>query len=191
MATDDSGDSTAARNERLSKALIWARDNPGVRAAAHRAVETPKMAVPDVLLTNPRAIVAATESVLREAERQDAPREVISGLRAAADRFRTGAERLESLEYTVRVLSTLQGMRDRAEVEPILVSALADTPDEANREKLEHIVALVRRPGGFHTGYPPDLQVQEAGCDWGCCAFSCILCMEACIVCCAAACVLC
>jgi hypothetical protein len=177
--------------ERLAGALRWVADTPAVQKAAVRAAQTKNLTVPDSMLADPTVVIAGAEAALAGARKQGAPEDVVATLEDMVARYRTGAERLPRLDYTVRTLRGLQGMRDRSELEGPLSEALANAPDETNRAKLTQIAALVRRPRSFDVGFPALDDDLGVSCDWGCCAFACILCEAGCAVCCAAACLLC
>ncbi len=178
-------------NEGLSRALRWVADRSPVRRAIEKAVQTKTLSVPDSLLADPTLVVKAAEAASQEARKQKAPDDVLGALDELVNRYRLGAERLPQIEYTAAALRGLQGMRDRSELEGPLSKALDEAPDDANRMKLTQIAALIRRPRSFDLGFPtldPGLGIS---CDWGCCAFACVMCVEACPICCAAACLLC
>lgn len=162
-----------------------------VRDAGVRAAEVPELALPDALAADPRRLVAAAEAIVHEARQKGAPSDVTSTLEESLVKMRAGAQNLERYEYTLRTLANMQGLRDRFELEPVLERALADAPDDGNREKLEMMLSVVRRPSGIDLLALGPIGPLSISCDWGCCAFSCIMCWSGCIICCAAACLLC
>lgn len=178
------------RYKRISEALLWVQENKHTRDAAIEAVSSSDRAMPDVLLGNPSSVVQAAVAAAKGAVASGAPEGVVSTLQEIVRQYEKGERRLTEIEYSVRAVKSLQGLRDRTEVEGPLLRALAEAPDEANREKLSQIVALVKRPPSLSAAFP-SLGAKDDGCSWGCCAFSCILCAEACVVCCIAACLLC
>lgn len=186
----------------VSQALRWVRENGGVREAARAAAGTPGLAMPDSLVNDPAKVVAAAEAALEAAQTHGAPDAVCGVLEGVVARYREGLQRASSLEYTRDVLKRMTGLRDRFELEGPLQTALAQAPTPADREKLSDLLDNVRNPRSLDPGFPPAADEspsgaavpglrRQGGCDWGCCAFSCVLCEEACILCCAAACFLC
>lgn len=186
--------------KRTSGALRWVRENKAVRAAAVSAASAPGMALPDALLTDPSRVLAAAEAALSTATEHQAPSDVLDVLSDVVSRYRAGLERASELAYTQGVLGRLQGLRDRFELEGPLQKAADDAPTEADRQKLTDLLANVRQPRSLDPEFPPEQessqgsitpQLRRQGCDWGCCAFTCVLCAEGCILCCIAACFLC
>lgn len=186
------------RNERISRSLSWVLDHPDVRETARSAGRAEKMAMPDALAADPKRVAQAARSLTDAASKAGAPAPVVKTLVELAARYDKGVKRLPHLTYSVELLGSLVGKRDREEIEPVLLAAAETAPDDANREKIKQMVALARRPPGFDVGFPWPGGVfageeggDDGGCDWGCCVFTCIMCTEACVLCCIAACILC
>jgi hypothetical protein len=176
----------------LLRALRWARDRPELAEAGRRAVDTSREAFADALVADPRKLVVAARAMVKAAEEAGAGKPTVRALNRSVERLETGAKRLDRLDYTVKVVSTLTGLRDRFEIEPVLERALAEAPDEANRTQLMRMIRRIR--GGLRVDLSdPGFAVDDDddGCDWVCCGFTCVLCLEACIVCCGLACLFC
>lgn len=186
--------------KRASRALRWVRENSAVRQAAISAASAPGLALPDALLVDPSRVLAAAQAALSSATDHRAPSDVVDVLSGVVSRYQAGLDRASELAYTQGVLQSLQGFRDRFEIEGPLQKAANDAPTELDRQKLTDLLANVRQPRSFDPEFPPEdeathgsitPQLRRQGCDWGCCAFTCVLCAEGCILCCVAACFLC
>ena len=159
-------------------------------------MEKPDLVFADAVIEDPRRILTAARAVVDGAKREGAPEHVLKALTDATERLEAGTHRLERLDYTLKAVARLRGMRDRFEIEPELERALADAPDDVNRQKISTMLRGIRRPPGHDLGFPggvfgEDDDDDDDGCDWLCCGFTCVLCLEACIVCCGLACLFC
>jgi len=112
---------------------------------------------------------------------RDAPAGVVTDLVRLLERMRTGPAAMGLLDYTFYALKALRGMRDRYEIEPILVHALEAAPDAINKAKLERLLDLVRQPEGSpeaFSGIPGDLKVVTMLDPYTCAAACAVVCAE-------------
>jgi hypothetical protein len=188
------GRSSSEERHELLRALRWVRDRPELAEAGRRAVETNREAFADALVADPKKLVVAARAMVEAAEKAGARKPTVMALNSSVGRLEAGSKRLDRLDYTLKAVSTLTGLRDRFEIEPVLERALADAPDEANRTQLMRMTRRIR--GGLRVdlsnpGFAEGDDDDDDGCDWLCCGFTCVLCLEACIVCCGLACLFC
>jgi hypothetical protein len=130
----------------FNNAAAWLERYPDIRASEIRAIETrTALAFPDALISDPSLCVALVKRLAVVAVERDAPAGVVTDLVRLLERMRTGPAALGVLDYTVDALKALRGMRDREEIEPVLVQALEGAPDAINKAKLERLLDLVRQ----------------------------------------------
>ena len=86
-------------------------------------VEKKDLVFADALIENPREIVTAARATVDEAKKQGAPKPVLNALDDAVERLEAGAKRMDRLDYTLKSVKRLKGMRDRFELEPELERA--------------------------------------------------------------------
>jgi hypothetical protein len=186
----------------MSGPFAWLMANPSVRDAALNEVELGGKALPDALLANPLTLIDFSKAVVIEAVRRDAPEGVVEGLMVPIRRMVGFGSQIEQYRHVTTTLSQAQGLRDRAEFEPVFARALTTAPDDANRRKIqamldvleksesvEELVAkadeIVMKPGGGTTELSPGAQCAV------CCGLGCLACKGGCLVCCIVACIAC
>jgi hypothetical protein len=189
----------------LEDATQWAEENREAKQHALREAGLDgSEPLPDAIAADPAKLVAAAKALAIEAVRRDAPAGVVEELLVPIRRMTATLQQLDRYRFTADVLAGMRGLRDETELEPVLAKALDDAPDEANREKLEHMLGLVRTRvafevlGGIEKVLPPEgttgefttAKLEPSRCV-PCCALGCIVCPEFCPVCCLAGCFLC
>lgn len=183
----------------MQNAILWVEENQSLRESALSGVELGGKALPDAIASDPALLVDICKAFVIEAVRQDAPEGVVEELIVPVRRMAATARDLDQYRYTTRVLSQMQGMRDRSELEPILEKALVDAPDDANKYKLEKMLNVLRgaprvedlRAAAIlasdditlEAGFGPDCVP--------CCFLGCIICLEFCPICCVVGCFVC
>jgi hypothetical protein len=131
----------------FNNAAAWLERYPDIRASEIKAIETQTaLAFPDALISDPSLCVTLVKRLAVVAVERDAPAGVVADLVRLLERMRTGPAALGLLDYTVDALKALRGKRDREEIEPVLMQALAGAPDAINKAKLERLLDLVRQP---------------------------------------------
>ena len=131
----------------FNNAAAWLRRCPDIRTSEINAIQTESgLAFPDALIDDPSLCVTLVKRLTLVSVERDAPAGVVTDLVRLLERMRTGPAAMGLLDYTFYALKALRGMRDRYEIEPILVHALEAAPDAINKAKLERLLDLVRQP---------------------------------------------
>jgi hypothetical protein len=157
-------------------AAAWLERYPDVRASEIKAIEThTALAFPDALISDPSLCVTLVKRLAVVALERDAPAGVVTDLVRLLERMRTGPAALGALDYTIDAMKALRGKRDREEIEPVLMQALAEAPDAINKAKLERLLDLVRQPerrfeafGGAVGSQPEVLELDPYTCAAAC-----------------------
>jgi len=177
----------------MRNALSWLEENPAVREKVVADSQQSGQALPDLVAGDPSVIVGLAKAIVVEAVLQDAPAGVVEELIAPVRQMAANARNLDRYQYAIGVLSSLQGLRDRSELEPVLADALGDAPDDANRAKIQDMLELVSGSDATiaEARVLPDGTTELSPHCVPCCFIGCTVCLEACILCCAAGCLLC
>ena len=160
----------------FKNAVAWLERYPDIRASEIKAIQThTALAFPDALIIDPSLCVTLVKRLAVVAVERDAPAGVVTDLVQLLERMRTGPAALGVLDYTFDALKALRGKRDREEIEPVLMQALAGAPDAINRARLELLLDLVRQPvgplealGGDVGGGPEVLKLSPVTCAAAC-----------------------
>lgn len=125
-----------------SAAVVWLTDprQAEVRSAVTEPMRRSGQAPPDAVLTRPESLVDALQEASRLAVERGAPPGVAEELAGAARRLSSGMRR-PAFDYARTQLNSLVGLRDSAEVSPILDKALESAPDEDSRAILRRMAA--------------------------------------------------
>jgi len=166
----------------FNNAAAWLRRYPDIRTSEINAIQTESgLAFPDALIDDPSLCVTLVKRLTLVSVERDAPAGVVTDLVRLLERMRTGPAAMGLLDYTFYALKALRGMRDRYEIEPILVHALEAAPDAINKAKLERLLDLVRQPEGSpeaFSGIPRDLKVVTMLDPYTCAAACAVVCAE-------------
>jgi hypothetical protein len=176
----------------LQDAIRWVDEHPEVRAQALREARLDEgESLPDAIVADPTRLIDAGKALAIEAVRRDAPAEVVDPLLDAVRSMATTAAELDRYQFTLDVLAGMRGLRDESELAPILTRALDDGPDDANRQKLERMLATVRSPMKYEDVRADVKMLAPDGFSAPCCVLGCIVCTDLCLLCCAAGGILC
>ena len=133
-----------------SAALVWLTDpdQAEVRSAVVEPLRRSGQAPPDAVLTRPESLVDALQEASRLAVERGAPPGVAEELAGAARRLSSGMRR-PAFDYARTQLNSLVGLRDSAEVLPVLGRALESAPDDGSRDVVRRMVAAADRMPEF------------------------------------------
>jgi hypothetical protein len=163
-------------------ALTWLKSNPEVRDKVLAALDFPRIGEPgDVMLANPGKVGDFIRETVREARKAKAPSEVMEELQQVEQRMHHGLANLHQYQHAQSKLAELRGVRDFGEFENALVRGASQSPDPKNKQKLEEILAVVRKHHQEHhldmASKPSDgpIELLTPACAF-CCALVCFGC---------------
>lgn len=186
----------------LRTAVSWLSDKPEISEHARQSVNVTDKAFPDAIADDPSRLVEAAKVMAMEAIRLDAPEGVVEALMGPVRRMSEGLKNLHEVDYTVRKLAEMQGLRDRYELESALTAARDEAPDDTNRARLDamlKVVPIAEEPVVF------DERLSAIG-GWDCppcCVVGCLICgvigspggpkvvIVGCVLCCIVGCLVC